>query len=295
VETKGGSLIVFSDPAKATLLGILLALSLLAALGRFGKVRVPGGAYAQYLWIFFLTFAVAELLSPSVAVWILAVVSFVALREYFTLVDIRLQDRLGVLGAFVAIPFMTYFVQIEWYGMFIISIPVYAFLVVPFLISLGGSQAEGTVFSVGAIVFGLFLLVYCVGHIAYLALHSTWRAAFLILAVSLCDLVSARIPTAGGHPFLRRAARVVAAAPLTVGLGLLLAGWAELPIFHAVVLGTMIPVLVAIGNYTMSYIETDLGIGTKRLLPGKGQVLDCLESFLYSAPVVFHYTRYYLT
>ncbi len=290
-----GHLIILSDPATTTLLAALLALSLLAAVARFGNVRIPGGAYAQYLWVFFLTFAVAELVSFRVAVWILAALSFVALREYFTLVDIRLQDRLGVLGAFVAIPFMTYFIQIEWYGMFIISIPVYAFLVVPFLVALGGGQAQGTVFSVGVIVFGLFLLVYCMGHIAYLSLDSTWRAAFLILAVTLCDFVSARIPTTSGHPLLRRVARCVAAVPLTVGLALLLAGWAELPVFHAVVLGAMIPPLVAIGNYTMSFIETDLGIKTKRLRPGKGQVLDCLESFLYVAPVVFHYTRYYLT
>lgn len=283
------------EPATMTLLAILMALSVLAAVGRFSSFRVPGGAYAQPLWIFFLTFAVAELFSFRVAVWILAILSFVALREYFTLVDIRLQDRLGVLGAFVAIPFMTYFIQIDWYGMFIISIPVYAFLVVPFLVALGGKEAEGTVLSIGVIVFGLFLLVYCVGHIAYLALHSTWRAVFLILAVTLCDLVSGRTSTTAGPALLRRGARPVAAVPLTVGLALLLADWAELPLLHAVVLGAMIPVLVAMGNYTMSAIESDLGIGTKRLRPGKGQVLDCLESFLYVAPVVFHYTRYYLT
>lgn len=288
-------MIIFSDPATTTLLAILLTLSLLAAVARFGQVRVPGGAYAQYLWVFFLTFAVAELSSFRLAVWILAALSFVALREYFTLVDIRLQDRLGVLGAFAAIPFMTYFIQIEWYGMFIISIPVYAFLVVPFLVALGGKQAQGTVFSIGVIVFGLFLLVYCIGHIAYLSLYSIWQAVFLVLAVTLCDLVSARIPTAGSHALLRRVARCLAAAPLTIGLALLLASWAELPVFHAVVLGAMIPLLVAIGNYTMSFIEADLGIRTKRLRPGKGQVLDCLESFLYVAPVVFHYTRYYLT
>ena len=68
---------------------------------------------------------------------------------------------------------MIRFIQIDWYGMFIISIPVYAFLVIPFLIALGGKQTEGTVFSIGAIDFGLFLLVYCIGHIGYLAFFST--------------------------------------------------------------------------------------------------------------------------
>lgn len=46
---------------------------------------------------------------------------------------------------------MILFIQVDWYGMFIISIPVYAFLVILSLIALGGKQAEGTVFSIDAL------------------------------------------------------------------------------------------------------------------------------------------------
>ena len=91
----------------------------------------------------------AEITSLTAAVWILALLSFWMLREYFSLVEVRIQDRLGILGAYLSIPFMTYFIQIGWYGMFIISIPVYAFLAMPLLISIGGTEYRGTVFSIG--------------------------------------------------------------------------------------------------------------------------------------------------
>ena len=94
-------------------------------------------SYLNYTWIYFLSFAVCERISFTAGIWILALVSFWALREYFSLIHIRLQDRLGVLVAYLSIPFMFYFIQIDWYGMFIVSIPVYAYLAIPLFVALG--------------------------------------------------------------------------------------------------------------------------------------------------------------
>ncbi|MCJ7679937.1 MAG: hypothetical protein MUP70_04345 [Candidatus Aminicenantes bacterium] len=217
---------------------------------------------------------------------------FVALREYFTLVDIRLQDRWGVWGAYLSIPFMVVFIHLDYYGIFIISIPVYAFLVIPFLITLGGKEFEGSLFSMGIINFGLFLLVYCIGHIGYLALFSTWMAIMLVLNVTLCDIFVILLRKNASR--LRRAVILYfLSAPLTVLLTLALSVWTGIPWFHCIFLGILIPALVAIGRHTMGYIEKDLGISQDKLLPGRGQVLDNLSSFLYTAPVVFHYIRFF--
>ena len=67
-------------------------------------------AYLRYLWVYFLVFCTAELFSITTALWLLAVVCFVSLREYFSLLDIRLQDRWGILGAYLVIPFMIYYI-----------------------------------------------------------------------------------------------------------------------------------------------------------------------------------------
>lgn len=284
---------MFSDISKAVIVLIFLVLSVLALLKRVTKVRFLRGLYINYLWTFFLIFTVSEFLSFKAAIWILAILCFVALREYFTLVDIRLQDRWGILGAYLSIPFMIIFIQIDAYGMFIISIPVYAFLVIPFLVTLGGKETEGTISSIGAIDFGLFLLVYCIGHIGYLALFSTWKAIMLILNVSICDLIAFLLEKSKKLPWRGVIAKYLISAPVTVILTLALSGWTGIPWLHSVALGLLIPALVAIGRRTLTYIESDLGIGTGRLLPGKGRVLDSLRSFLYAAPVVFHYIRYF--
>jgi phosphatidate cytidylyltransferase len=217
----------------------------------------------------------------------------VALREYFTLIDIRIQDRWGIIGAHLSIPFMIYFISIDWYGMFIISIPVYAFLVIPFLVSLGGRETAGTVFSIGAIDFGLFLLVYCIGHIGYLSLFSTWKAVLLIAAVAVCDFLVHFIKAGERSVAVRATIHYFSCAPLTVLLAWGLSNLTAIPLMHSIILGLMIPALAAIGRYTVAFIEADLGVEKKR--PGRGRMMDSLQSFLYVAPVVFHYIRYFLT
>lgn len=269
-------------------------LSIVLFAGILSPSRFPVPSYFRYLWVFFLFFNVAEWISFTLAVWVLALFSFHALREYFSLVDIRLQDRWGILGAYLSIPFVFYLIQIDWYGLFIISIPVYAFLIVPFLVVLGSQEARGTVFSIGAIDFGLFLFVYCMGHIGYLALFSTWMAALLIVAVALCDLVDYVLRGLAGSRLKSELFKFLVAAPLTVAVSLLLSPWAAIPALHATMLGLLIPVLVLVGDFTISAIESDLGIARARLQPGRGQVIHGIKSYLFAAPVVFHYIRYFL-
>jgi len=272
------------------ILGVLSALLLAASLGLL-RGLVP--SYLRFLWTFFLVLNVAEWISFTAAAWILAFFSFVALREYFSLVDIRLQDRWGILGAYLSIPFMTYMIQIYWYGMFIISIPVYAFLIVPLLIAMGGGDAKGTVFSIGLIDFGLFMFVFCIGHIAYLTRFSTWMGAFLIVSVALCDMVGrARSAKLNGQ-LSGTLLRYLLTAPLTVAVAIGMSGWMTLPLVHCVILGLLIPVLVLAGGFALRAIETDLGITEDRLLPGTGEVIHGVKSFLFAAPIVFHYIRYF--
>ena len=280
-------------PQLAILAGLLL-LTVLFAVTRLARLRFPLAGHLPYLCTLFLAFGVAEFLSFAAAVWIVALLCFIALKEYFTLVDIRWQDRWAILGAYASIPFMIYYIQIEWYGMFIVSIPVYAFLVIPFLVALGGREAKGSVLSIGIIDFGLFLFVYCVGHLAYLALYGTWKALIVILGVALSDLVAALIRPAGQPGLARTGLRCLVSIPLCAGLFWGLSNWTGIPPTHSLLLGALTPVLASIGRYTIAYIEADLGIDRESAVPGKGRIVDTLRSFLYVSPVVFHYVRYYL-
>lgn len=284
---------MFSDISRVLVILIFFAFSVFLLLTKIFKIRFPYKSYISYLWTFFLIFALSEAISFGLAIWILAVLCFMALREYFTLVDIRLQDRWGILGAYLSIPFMIIFIQFDYYGLFIISIPVYAFLGIPFLVTLGGKEIKGTLLSIGIIDLGLFLLVYCIGHIGYLVLFSTWWAIMLILNVAICDLINILMRKRKNYRWSNVLIQYFISAPITIILTLAISHWTEIPRFHSIFLGILIPILVAIGRHTIRYIEKDLGISRNQLLPGKGQVIDNLRSFLYAAPVIFHYLRFF--
>jgi hypothetical protein len=74
---------VFEFP-DTTILWAFGGLSILVLLKDTLQLPARAGAYLKYLWVYFLIFTSAELLSFGVAIWILAIVSFVALREYFS-------------------------------------------------------------------------------------------------------------------------------------------------------------------------------------------------------------------
>ena len=223
-------------PVLLLLLGILLAA---AALTR-GRFKLPG--YLGYFWIFLFICVITDFFSFTPAVWLMALVSFRALREYFSLVDLRLEDRWGILAAYLSIPFMIYLIQIDWYGFFIISIPVYAFIIVPFLVTLGDSRGRGSLLSIGAIDLGLFFFVYCLGHIAYLAYFSTWLVLLLLLTVAGCNLAIALTTRQG------RVAGFILSCLVCLALTLGLREWTQVPTGPAVFLGFLVPVLVHMGN-----------------------------------------------
>jgi phosphatidate cytidylyltransferase len=284
---------MFTDGSRPVIVLVFLALTVYSFVKRTFKIHFAYDGYIHYLWVFFTIFTVAEVISFNVAIWILAFLCFMALREYFSMVDVRLQDRWGILGAYLSIPFMIILIQYDSYGVFIISIPVYSFLVIPFLVTLGGKEIEGTLFSIGLIDFGLFLLVYCIGHIGYLARFATWWAIMLVLSVTVCDVIATFIKKRMEFRLRRVVLQYVVSVPVTCALIEALSPWTRIPWLHGLSLGALIPALVAIGRHTIRFVEKDLGITSEKLLPGKGQVLDNLRSFLYTAPVVFHYLRYF--
>jgi len=285
---------LWSNTASMTIAGIFTILSLLGFISIVTRKKTAFLSYLNYIWIFFLILLIADTLSFYIACWGWGILSFITLREYFSLVDLRMQDRLGVLAAYLSIPFMTHFIHTDWYNMFIITIPVYSFLVVPFLISISGKETEGAIYSIGTIDFGLFLFVYCIGHLAYLSFHSVWMAGMFILNVAICDIISFVLYTRVHTLWKKIVLKFILPLPVTVPLTLLLSGWTGIPTVHSIILGLMIPALVILGNHTISYFESDLGIEKTDLRPGRGLVIDNIKSILFAAPVILHYIRYFV-
>jgi phosphatidate cytidylyltransferase len=266
---------------------LLLILTFVKGVSYLSKGRLNISAAFRPLWILLLVITVAEWVSFSLALWLLAIISFCALREYLSLVDIRLEDRWGILVSYLSIPFMFYLIHIDWYGFFIIAIPVYAFLLMPFFVALGG-RSKGIVFSVGMLDFGLFFYVFCVGHLGYLLFYSARMTLLMVVAVAISDGVYTSLKSKSLA--LRMLLRVAIICPLYVGLN----QWTGIPLAHSVMLGILIPISVCLGRFTLHAVEQDLGIRADRLQPGRGRTIEGLKSYLYTAPIVFHYLRWFL-
>lgn len=283
-----------SVPQNAVLLTVALVFAVPVLICRlYGRIKELS-FYVSQMWIFILILLSARLFSFYFSTWLCGLLSFFTLREYFTLVEMRTQDRLAMLAAYFAIPFMMHFVHTAWYPMFIITIPVYAFLVIPFFTSLGGRESDGAVFSIGVIDFGLFLFVYCMGHLAYLSQYCLWMAVALILAITICELIGMLISLGISSLPARVILKALLPMPFTIGLLILLSDWIMVPYHHGILLGGIIAILVVIGNHTVEYLEKDLRILPEKLRPGRGLILHNMKAVLYTAPIVLHYYRYFI-
>ena len=118
-------------------------------------------------WIIVVLFALAMLLNRTGAIAFFAIVSALALREYLALVPPRVADWRILAWVYLCVPLQYLWIYLEWYGMFIIFIPVYAFLFLPTRLVLLG-RTEGFIQSTSALHWGLMTTVFSISHAAYL-------------------------------------------------------------------------------------------------------------------------------
>src|SRR5262249_18913959 len=118
-------------------------------------------------WFMIAIFSVAMLTTPIVSVIFFALLSFLAFKEYISIVPLRRADRRVLFWAYLSIPIQYAFVADDFYGMFIVFIPVWVFFLLPFRMILT-QQTEGFLTSVTAISWGLMITVFAVSHGAML-------------------------------------------------------------------------------------------------------------------------------
>jgi phosphatidate cytidylyltransferase len=134
-------------------------------------------------WIMIVLMGIALIGGHAGATLLFAFCSFAALREVITLQDIRRSDHWAILAAFfAALPAQYYLIYTEWYGLYSILIPVYAFLLIPIIAVLRG-DTEGFLMRVAGVQWALMICVYCISHVP--ALLSLDIVGFTALSHSL--------------------------------------------------------------------------------------------------------------
>jgi phosphatidate cytidylyltransferase len=299
--------------ALAGLLVILVAASLVVWALRRAR---PGQDYGELVlrvrswWAMVGVFTLAMALSPAASIVFLGFVSFLAFKEYLSLIPVRRADRSVLFWAYLAIPVQYYWVAQGWYGMFIIFIPVYLFLLLPMRMVLIGETA-GFLRSAGSLHWGLMLTVFNLSHVAFLLALPAERnpgggAAGLVLTLvfltqfnDVAQYVWGKL--FGRHPVIPKVSPkktregLIGGVLTTVLLTVLIGPWlTPLTQAQSVAAGSVIGLGGFIGDVTISALKRDLGIkDSGALIPGHGGILDRVDSLTFTAPLFFH-ALYYL-
>ena len=118
-------------------------------------------------WLIVGLFLGVLLFCRGIAIIFFAFVSYLALKEYFSLIPTRRADRRVLFWAYLAVPVQYWWIHTEWYGMFIIFIPVYMFLLLAVRMALRG-ETEGFLKAAGTLHWGLMTTVFSLSHMAFL-------------------------------------------------------------------------------------------------------------------------------
>ncbi|MFO1423370.1 MAG: phosphatidate cytidylyltransferase [Candidatus Competibacteraceae bacterium] len=295
------------------ILGGVWALLALATLVVWWLAPAPDSELRQRIrswWLIVALCSLALMFSRAAALVFFGGVSFLALKEYLTLIPTRQTDRRVLFWAYLSIPVQYFWIGIEWYGMFIIFIPVYLFLLLPVAMVLNG-ETQGYLRAAGTLHWGLMSMVFSLSHLAYLLVlpegeyshvSGPGLVLFLLLLTELNDVAQycwgkllgrhKISPTVSPNKTVEG---FVGGVLTTVPLAALLAPWlTPFSVLDAVLAGALIAVAGFFGDLSLSALKRDLGIkDSGNLLPGHGGILDRVDSLTYTAPLFFHFTRYF--
>ena len=259
-------------------------------------------------WVMVLVVGGAIMLGPTTTVVLFAILSFMALREFWTLTPSRRGDHYALfLSFFVVLPYHYYLLGAEWYGMFIIFIPVYAFLLLPAVATLMGDTNEFLARS-AKVQWGLMLTVFSISHApALLMLDTSVPSALLIVYLIIVVQLSDVFQYVWGKLIGRRRFSPNISPSKTIeglvggGLSAILVGTAlhrmtPFSPLQAAAVSTVIVVAGFFGGFVLSAIKRDLKAKDwGYIIEGHGGVLDRVDSLTFAAPLFFHVTRYWFT
>lgn len=260
-------------------------------------------------WVMSAVVLASLFMGPIGLVVLFGCLSFVALREFMTLTPTRRADhRVLLLAFFVAIPLQYALVTLEWYGLFIVLIPIGGILFVAAGCAAAGDTERFTG-RIAEIQLGLIVCVYALSHVPGLLMlqipgytgQNAKLLLFLILVVESSDVLQyiwgklcgrrAIAPTISPGKTVEGFAGGIASATL---LGAAL--WPLTPFspWQAAALSLAVTIVGFAGGLVMSAIKRDRGVkdfGTA--IAGHGGVLDRIDSLCFAGPVFFHLTRYF--
>jgi len=267
-------------------------------------------------WLLCCLLAAAFWFPRPATVALFGLIAFWALREFITLTPTRLGDHRALFWVFFLVtPLQFVLVGYNFYDLYSILIPVYAFLFVLARVAVAGDYKR-FLQRVATIQAGLLVCVYCLSYapaVLYLQLKTHEGAAysghnagvlfFFVVIVQLSDVFHFTWDKLFGRhqiaPLVsgsRTWEGVLGGSATVMLIGMALAWATPFGPLWAGGMSLLIAVMAFAGGLTMSAIKRDRGVqdyGT--LVAGHGGVLDRIDSICFAAPVFYHTTRFFFT
>lgn len=253
-----------------------------------------------------LIFALSVFLNNILAMIFFALLSYLALKEYFTLIPTRLTDRRIMFYGYLVIIFQYYLAYIQWYEVFIICIPVYLFLFLPFRQMLIG-DTKGFINNTSKVQWGVMLFVFAISHVAYLLMlpsidlvSGAMMVLFLIFLTELNDILQYVCGKSFGKRKIipkvspnKTIEGFLGAMILTIILAVVFSYLTPFTILEAIGAGLIINIGGFIGDVVVSMVKRDVGVKDGgNMIAGHGGIIDRIDSLTYTAPLFFHYVYY---
>jgi len=297
------------------LAGVIALLTLAGVVARGLSLARPGKDYRELhtriasWWVMIVLLSAALLAGWQATTALFALISFVALREFLSIAPTRREDRLIILAAYGAIPVSYACVWMDEYPIFLVIVPVYAFLLTPFLMAALG-QTKGYLSRVAMFHWGLMTCVYNIGYVAMLMRVPDSEAPAGAAGLVLLLLVATEFNDVAQYVWgktLGRRKIVPTVSPNKTWEGFI-GGWVSTAALIWVigpwlsplsgvglaVVAISLPLAGFAGDVTMSAIKRDIGVkDTSGLIPGHGGLLDRLDSLTFTAPLYFHLLAFF--
>jgi phosphatidate cytidylyltransferase len=250
-------------------------------------------------WVMVICLALAFIAGKPGVVLLFALCSFAALREFLTLTTHNRADHWSLVACFFLIlPLQYAFLATDWYGMYSIFIPVYAFLLLPVVSALRGSTKDFLI-RVSETQWALMICVYCASHVPallYLQIpgfegRNVILIAYLIFVVQLSDVLQyvwgklvGRTKVAPNLSPSKTWEGLIGGTISATAIGTALYWMTPFTPLQAAGMCLLITLMGFFGGLVIK----DWG----HLIAGHGGFLDRLDSVIFAAPIFFHVTRW---
>jgi phosphatidate cytidylyltransferase len=208
--------------------------------------------------------------------------SVLALRQFFSHMKTKLSNHTKLV-CYLAAFLQYYWIHIEWYGFFVVFVPVFMFLYLP--VSDMARDESSPMLQIGSVHWILMTAIFCLSHAAFLVVFPGGPGLlfYVILITEFSDAVKMLLSRTEAPSWVSPVLSVAVAMGTAWIVG---PAFTPLRIEHILLSGFVLGVAGVLGHMNISSLREELGLQV-------GGPMERVESLAYTAPIFLHGYRYF--